>query len=341
MLAGFRANGLCANGASDSIAQPTRRRSEPAAILGREIGFRVAPGAEILESSRVDQKRLTPERQEAFLRLLDDPSPGVRKAILEAIPQYGPDGIAFLKDTSHGENRVLGLHASWFLRHLDYSDPVEEFRVFIRSLQYELETGSLLLNRTVVPDLNIGEYCGLLDEMAARCRELMFPPMSAREKCRVINRVLFHEYNFRGNVENYTDPRNSFLSQVLETRRGLPITLSIVYILVAQRCGFTVEPVGVPGHFLVGCYEDKPPFFVDTFARGAFRSADDIFAQLRRNKMAPKLSYLTPTPVREVLCRCCRNLASHYSIAKETERAKLFASFVHEFEVTHKRSVRS
>lgn len=301
----------------------------------------VAPVGQISEGRFVDQKRLTPEREKALLRLLDDPNPGVRKAMLAEFSALGGEALSYLKEIGAGENRVLGLHASWFLRQLNYQDPEEEFRVFIRSLQYELETGSLLLNRTILPDLDIGQCCRILDEMGARCSELMFPPMSVRQKCRVINRVLFHEYGFRGNVENYTDPRNSFLSEVLVRRRGLPITLSIVFILVAQRCGLTLEPVGVPGHFLVGCYVEKPPFFIDTFARGAFRSAEDVFEQLRKKKMPPKLSYLTPTPVREVLCRCCRNLASHYSMAKDPARARLFASFVHEFEVTHHRSVSS
>lgn len=293
------------------------------------------------DGGSVDQERLSPARKEAFARLLDDPNPGVRKALLETFSGLGQEGVGFLKQLSDGENRVLGLHASWYLRRLDYSDPVEEFTLFIRSLHYELETGALLLNRTVVPELDVGECCRLLDEMARRSTELMFPPMSLRQKCRVINRVLFHEYGFRGNVEHYTDPRNSFLGDVLVSRRGLPITLSIVYILVAQRCGLELEPVGMPGHFLVGCYEDKPPFFVDPFARGAFRSAEDVFVQLRSKKMPPKLSYLTPTPVREVLCRCCRNLANHYSIEKDVGRARLFASFVHEFEVTHQRNIRS
>ncbi|MEX2381692.1 MAG: transglutaminase-like domain-containing protein [Opitutales bacterium] len=289
----------------------------------------------------MDHERLSPERKEAFLRLLDDPNPGVRKAMLEEFSALGGEGAGYLKSVAEGENRVLAIHASWYLRQLKYSDPAEEFRVFIRSLHYELETGALLMNRTVVPDLDVGESCRLLDEIAGRCTELMFPPMSVRQKCRVINRVLFHEYAFRGNVENYTDPRNSFLSEVLQTRRGLPITLSIVYILVAQRCGLTLEPVGLPGHFLVGCYEEKPAFFVDAFARGAFRSPEDLFEQLRKKKMPPKLSYLAPTPVREVLCRCCRNLASHYTMAKEPKRARLFASFVNEFEVTYHRNVSS
>lgn len=261
--------------------------------------------------------------------------------MLKEFETLGNLGVNYLRGISEGDNRVLGLHANWYLRHLNYSDPVEEFRTFIHSLQYELETGLLLLNRTVIPDINIGDCCRALDEISARCRELMFPPMSSREKCRVINRVLFHEYNFRGNVEHYTDPRNSLLSEVLRTRRGLPITLSIVYILVAGRCGLTLEPVGIPGHFLVGCYDEKPPFFIDAFGGGVFRSPDDVFEQMRKKHIAPKLSYLTPTPVREVICRCCRNLASHYSLAKQPDLARLFATFVHEFEVTYQRHISS
>ncbi len=272
---------------------------------------------------------------------MDDPTPEVRQALLREFEVLGNVGVRFLRSVSDGENRVLAIHANWYLRNLSYSDPVEEFRTFIRSLHYELETGMLLLNRTVSPDLDVGEICSGLDDIAARCRELMFPPMSSREKCRVINRVLFHEYGFRGNVDHYTDPRNSLLSEVLATRRGLPSTLSVVYILVAQRCGLTLEPVGLPGHFMAGCYDEAPPFFIDAFAGGVFRSPDDLFEQMRKKNVSPKLSYLTPTPVREVICRCCRNLVSHYSQAKQPDYARLFAGFVHEFEVTHQRNISS
>ncbi|MBI5689726.1 MAG: hypothetical protein HZC55_06475 [Verrucomicrobia bacterium] len=165
----------------------------------------------------------------------------------------------------------------------------------------------------------------------------MVEPSTAREKCRVLNRVLFHEWGFHGNVEHYTDPRNSFLDQVLERRTGIPLSLCIVYLLVAGRAGLELEPVGLPGHFLVGCFSDHLPFFVDPFERGVFRDAAEIFELLRANQVAPKLSDLAPTPVREVLCRSCRNLVNHYSAGREIERARLFASFVEEFEATHAR----
>lgn len=286
----------------------------------------------------MDTATLNPTQQEAFLSLLDDPSPAVRRALLLHFAQLGPAAAPFLQTVAGGANRVLARHAVWFLEELKFTDPVGEFRTFIGSLNYELESGALLLARTVTPRLDVGECCTTLDQIAARCRELIVEPSSAREKCRIVNRVLFHEWGFHGNLEHYTDPRNSFLDQVLVRRTGIPLTLSVVYLLVAERLELELEAVGLPGHFLVGCYTEAQPFFIDPFDRGLFRDADEIFALLRSNQIAPTVSDLAPTPVREILCRCCRNLVNHYAAAGEPARARLFAEFVAEFDATYERN---
>ncbi|MCX6955030.1 MAG: transglutaminase-like domain-containing protein, partial [Verrucomicrobia bacterium] len=174
--------------------------------------------------------------------------------------------------------------------------------------------------------------------IAARCRELIAEPSSTREKCRIVNRVLFHEWGFHGNLEHYTDPRNSFLDQVLERRTGLPISLSIVYLLVAERLGLELEAVGLPSHFVVGCFTEDIPFFIDPFDRGVFRDPDEVFELLRQGNFSPQITDLAPTPIREVLCRCCRNLVNHYTTAGELDRARLFREFVQEFETTYERN---
>jgi regulator of sirC expression with transglutaminase-like and TPR domain len=289
----------------------------------------------------VEIETLSAPRREAFLSLLDDTSPAVRRALLAHFQKLGPAAAPFLETIARGSNRVLARHATWFLDELKFSDPVAEFRGFIRSMNYELESGSLLLARTVAPSLSAGECCAQLEAIATRCQELIVEPSSAREKCRVLNRVLFHEWGFHGNVEHYTDPRNSFLDQVLTRRTGIPISLSIVYLLVAERLGLDLEPVGLPGHFIVGCFTDDLPFFIDAFDRGVFRDAEEIFELLRANNIVPKASDLSPTPVREVLCRSCRNLVNHYTAAGELERAKLFAHFVEEFEATYEKHAKS
>jgi regulator of sirC expression with transglutaminase-like and TPR domain len=285
----------------------------------------------------VDIDTLGEGERDAFLSLLDDTSPAVRRALLARFGQLGSASVPFLQSVARGPNRVLARHAAWFLDELKFSDPVAEFCGFIRSQNYELESGALLLARTVSPRLDAGECCSQLDQIATRCRELIVEPSTAREKCRVMNRVLFHEWGFHGNVENYTDPRNSFIDQVLERRTGIPLSLSVIYLLIGERLGIDLDPVGLPGHFIVGCFADDLPFFIDPFDRGVFRDAEEIFELLRANNIVPKASDLAPTPVREVLCRSCRNLVNHYHAAGEPERAKLFARFVEEFEATYEK----
>lgn len=288
----------------------------------------------------MENRHLSAADKAALATLLDDSSPAVRQALLLQFEQLGDEGRAFLQEVARSTNRVAAAAAIWYLRELKFFDPVAEFRGFIRSLNYELETGALLLSRTVNPGLDVAAVCTQLDALAARCQKLRPATASLREQCRVLNRVLFQELGLRGNHEHYTDPLNSFIDQVLARHVGIPVSLSIVYLLVAQRIGLELEPVGVPGHFLVGCYEPEGPFYIDAFHAGRFLTPDDVFAMLRENDHTPQLADLAPTPVREVLCRCCRNLANHYAMAGANERASLFAGFVAEFDATHERHAR-
>lgn len=295
------------------------------------------PGARTFVYSPVESLRFTAAQQEALIGLLDDPAPAVRQALLAHFNRHSRQSVEFLRHVASQPDRALAAHANWFLRELRFSDPVAEFRGFIRSLNYELETGALLLSRTVNPDLDVGACCARLDEIAARCRALIAEPLSIREKCRVLNRVLFHEYGFRGNIEHYADPLNSYLDQVLERRVGIPLSLCVVYLLVAERLGLPLAPVGLPGHFVVGCYAEDLPFYIDPFYGGRLIDAGEAVALLRKQNLNPSIADLAPTPVREVLCRCCRNLVNHCSAAGDHDRARLFAEFVAEFESTYER----
>lgn len=289
----------------------------------------------------MDARTLTLTEKEAIAGLLDDPSPAVRRALLLRLQELGENGRDFLREVAGGPNRINGMYARWFLTELKFADPVSEFRGFIRSLSYELETGVLLLGRTVYADLDVTQFCQQLDRIAARCRELMVDSLSPRERCKIINRVLFHEQGFRGNLDHYTDPENSFLHRVLERRKGLPITLTILYVLIADRCGVRLEPVGLPGHFVAGCFLEREAFFIDAFDHGRFLSREELLAYLAGRKIEPDEAHLAPTTVREVLCRCCRNLASHYAAAMNQPLARLFSSFVEEFDSTYEKHASS
>ncbi len=286
-------------------------------------------------------KRVNSKHENALIRLMDDETPVVQEALLKELKRMDENGITLLQKLSQDNNRILASHAREILHEISGYDTITEYYRFIRSLNYELETGSLLLDRTVFPNIDVAECCIQIDAIAARCRELMILPSSPWEKCKVLNRVIFHEFEFRSNKENFDDPMNSFISQVLARRKGIPITLSILYILVAQRCGINLEPIGMPVRFLVGCFLEDTPFYIDPYERGGFRMAEDLYEFLRNNKLNPKPSYLAPIPIGQILCRSCMNLVRQYTLENNPERVRLFASFVREFELIYERHAKS
>ena len=121
-----------------------------------------------------------------------------------------------------------------------------------------------------IPYLNIQEYLGKIEWLTKRIeQEIDFSieshPLQAVEK---INRVLFDGEGFCGNKEDYYDPRNSYLNEVLDRRTGIPITLSVLYMEIGNRLGLRIDGVGMPGHFLTKFFHDGRYVFIDPFNRG-------------------------------------------------------------------------
>jgi len=269
---------------------------------------------------------------DAIISLLDDESASVRGGLLEYFSKNSEGSHPFLQNIAQGNDRYLAKHALDIIESLGWVDGPGDFLRFIQSLRYELETGWFLLDRAVYPHLKSPSYTMLLDQMADRVRELMVTPSRARQTCAVLNRVLFHEFEFRGAGQDFDNPENSFLHQVLDRRQGLPITLCAIYILVARRVGFELEPIGTPGRFLVGCFEEKHPFYIDCWSGGRLIDLEQMEIHLGDVPLENAGSYLLPVTVSESLARGCRNLVGQYAKSGDDVRSKLFLSFVNEFE---------
>jgi regulator of sirC expression with transglutaminase-like and TPR domain len=124
---------------------------------------------------------------------------------------------------------------------------------------------------------------------------------------------LFEEEGFKGDVEDYDHPLNSCLDAVLQRKKGLPIVLSVLTVEVGRRAGILLDPVGYPGHFLVGTRNTTPRFFLDPFRRGAIRRQDELEMELaeglgRPAEMPEIQRALAPTAPRDVLLRISTNL---------------------------------
>src|SRR2546425_8487619 len=146
----------------------------------------------------------------------------------------------------------------------------------------DLGQAALLIAREEYPDLEVGPYLLRLDEMAEIVRSRLRGGEGFTSRIAHLNRLLFEEMGFRGNREEYYDPRNSFLNDVLDRRVGIPITLSTVYLEVGRRIGCRLAGVAFPGHFLVRHTgrEAMPDILIDPFNRGQILTEKECQALL-------------------------------------------------------------
>jgi regulator of sirC expression with transglutaminase-like and TPR domain len=181
-----------------------------------------------------------------------------------------------------------------------------------------LAEGALLLAKDEYPELDVARYLRQLDDYAQSIRERL-PPDETDVEARLValNTYLFEELGFSGNTDDYYDPRNSFLNEVLDRKLGIPITLSILYLEIAWRLGLELEGVSFPGHFLVKLPTAAGDMVIDPFFAGTPLSEEDLVDRLEEtcgehaaNLSLPNL--LEPADNKQILARLLRNLKMIY-----------------------------
>jgi regulator of sirC expression with transglutaminase-like and TPR domain len=264
-------------------------------------------------------------------RLLDDPSPVVRQAVLTKLKSAGLKGVLWLEGLTRDE--VLAPIAKNLL--VDLRTPEAAAQAFLSHLRdghCDLEEACLLLERTTDPTLRDEAYSAELDRLAERTRELMAEPLDMQAKCRLLCRVIFGEEGYRGAQESFAVPASSLLSQVIQSRRGIPISLCLIFLLVARRLDLPVEPVGLPGRFMVGVFRGREPLYIDCYEGGAFRTRAEVQLLLLDNQLPADEAFLRPVTTRQTLARCCRNLASQFEAQGDDRSSRLFLGFVRALE---------
>ena len=189
--------------------------------------------------------------------------------------------------------------------------------------QIDLAHAALLIASEEYPGLDVEGYRERIDAMGRTLRERV-SSAGPLERVQSLGRYLFEEQGFRGNTEDYYDPRNSFLNDVLERRTGIPISLSTIYIEVARRAGLAAEGVGLPGHFIVRVTCGEGDFLVDPFQGGALLSHEDCQARLDLaygGRIRMELAMLAVCSRRQILARMLRNLKAIYVRAEDRRRA--------------------
>jgi regulator of sirC expression with transglutaminase-like and TPR domain len=192
-------------------------------------------------------------------------------------------------------------------------DPYKEFRQTVDRGEDKIDLGRAALTLAAVdyPDLDIDIYLARIDRLAAEAQARLGSEADVHRTIAVLNDVLFRQHGFRGNRDNYFDPRNSFLNEVLDRRTGIPISLSVLYMEVAQKIALPLQGVGFPGHFLVKHEE----IVIDPFNQGEIRSRKHLQTMLNRlygDKVSFDPEFLAATSKKQILRRMLNNLQLIY-----------------------------
>ncbi len=262
----------------------------------------------------------------ALISLLDDPSEEIfntvenelMKAEVEIVPELEkaweehPDGIF--------QHRIENI-----IHSLQFRDVRKRFRAWVTFDGDDLLTGAWLVAKYQYPELTLEELDAAINKLRKDIWLELNEHLTALEKVRILNHILFDVHGFSRNNSNFLSPQNSFICDVLDTRKGNPISLSIIYSVIANRLGLPVYGVNLPKNFILA-YMDEPNngpmitsgdessvlFYINPINKGAVLGRREIEHFIKQQKLEPRESYYEPCSNLDIIRRVLNNLVMAY-----------------------------
>ena len=207
--------------------------------------------------------------------------------------------------------------------------PLEYFASLVQSdAEFPLLEAAISIGQDEYPDLDVQQVLGEVDQLLARLKRRVPADAMPLQKLRALNQFFFRDLSFRGNVNNYYDPDNSYVSVVLKTRCSIPISLAVLWLELAQGLGLAARGVGFPGHFMVKVNLPKGQVVIDPLD-GQSLSREQLAERLepfrRRSGLVDEFEvplglYLQATPARDIIARMLRNLKEIYKTQEDWPR---------------------
>ena len=208
--------------------------------------------------------------------------------------------------------------------------PLQYFSSLVESDEhFPLLEAAISLAQDEYPDLDVQQVLGDVDQLLARLKRRLPADAPALQRLRALNQFFFHDLNFGGNVNDYYDPDNSYLNAVLRTRRGIPITLAVLWLELALGLGLNARGVAFPGHFMVKVNLPKGQVVIDPFS-GQSLSREELSERLEPFRQhggsvgdefeVPMGLYLQSAPPREIISRMLRNLKEIHKTQEDWQR---------------------
>ena len=275
---------------------------------------------------------------QALIQLLDDPDSQVFQSVNQNLLSQGSDIIPLLEkawETSGDEflqNRIENL-----IHEIHIESVNKELLLWKSSGANHLIDGAYLIARLQYPDLNLEQIESELDKIVKSVWLELNQNLTALEKIRILNHIFFEVQSFSGNQKNYYDPQNNFINSVLLSKKGNPISLSIIYSIIAQKLDLPVYGVNLPKNFILA-YMDKDPsnpnpflksesnvlFYINPFKNGIVLNRTEIEKFVKGLNITPEPAFFKPCSNIHIIQRLISNLIFAYEKLGQMEKADIY-----------------
>ncbi|MDX2227103.1 MAG: transglutaminase-like domain-containing protein [Verrucomicrobiae bacterium] len=265
-------------------------------------------------------KAISPQ---ALSTLLRDEDPHVVSLLREQLYDQGHEDLSSLEKMARDGDALVSKNLRELIAQIRAEQNERDFILFCHGFSdsSDLEEAAWALASVVFPDLDMVGGRETLDAWARRLKTRLSPPENPVQSVRELTRFVSRELGFRGNTQDYYNPDNCFLNQVIERKLGIPISLSLIYLLLSHRAGLPVQGVGMPGHFICR-WQDV---FFDPFREGTLLSREDCERMLADMGYEFQESYLAAASNKTILIRMINNLVNFYAMREdETHQQKMF-----------------
>jgi len=279
----------------------------------------------------------------ALISLLDDSDKEVYSHIEEKLISLGREVIPFLEDAwSHAFDAVLQQRIEAIVHRIQFENLLEDLKLWIHTNDDNLFDGALLVARYQYPDMDPSRILEQLQQIKKEIWLELNDNLTALEIINIINHVLFSNHNFSGNTANYHAPQNSFINIVLESKKGNPLTLGIVYLTIANMLGLPIYGINLPEHFVLAYCGNDEYFqldkknvlcYINPFSKGSVFGKSDIDVFVNRLKLTPQDSHYFPCSNRDIILRMVRNLSHSYQKLGDTDKVDELAQMIALFNV--------
>jgi regulator of sirC expression with transglutaminase-like and TPR domain len=262
----------------------------------------------------------------ALISLLDDPDEQVYLQIREKLLSMGFEVIPALESAwENSFDTILQQRIEGIIHRIQNDALVRAIKEWSLPDNQDLLTGALLIARSQYPDINESQVRKHIEQIKQDIWLELNNNLTALEKVRVINHILFDVHNFSGNTSNFHAPQNSYINNVLETKKGNQVSLSIIYAVIAQDLRIPIYGVNLPEHFILAYVDqsispavaatsdlDMVLFYINPFSRGSVVSKKEIEAFVRQQRLEPKPEFFAPCSNLSIIRRLLNNLMASY-----------------------------